>query len=146
MPIKKLLQRPVLTLPPDASCMQAAMLMRSDNVGAVVVAEEGRPQGMVTDRDLAVRVMAKGLDPHQVLLREVMSGTPIFLSEARGLDECITFMREMRVRRMMVVDAEGNLSGLISMDDLIVLIARQVGELADVARLALQAPARESWL
>ena len=60
MSIESLLRRPVCTLPPDAACLEAAQLLRDEGVGCVVVAESGRPLGIVTDRDLVVRVMAAG--------------------------------------------------------------------------------------
>lgn len=136
MPIEKLLQRQVTKLPPSSSCAEAARSMRDRSVGAVVVEAEGRPQGIVTDRDLAVRVMAQGLDPNRVFLRDVMSGTPIYLSKKRPLSALFSTMREMRVRRVMVVDEQGLLAGLVSMDDLIVLLADQFDALAEVVRTA----------
>jgi len=142
MSIGKLLQRPVLTLPPDASCIEAARLMDREEVGAVVVEVEGRPLGMVTDRDLALRVMAKGLNPKEVRLHEVMTGAPIYLSERRGLDEFIGYMQEMAVRRIMAVDAEGRLIGLLSLDDLLLLLAEQLGSLAKVVKRSVSPPPR----
>ena len=142
MPVTKLLQRPVVTLPPEASCMQAARRMDAEGANAVVVVVEGRPLGIVTARDLAVRVMAQGLGAGDVRLRDVMSGTPIYLSERRGLDEFIGTMREMAVRRMMVVDADGRLVGLLSLDDLLLLLADQLGALATVVRRSAPAPNR----
>jgi CBS domain-containing protein len=140
MPVTKLLQRPVLTLSPEASCMQAARVMDAEGVDAVVVSLEGRPLGMVTARDLAVRVMAQGRGPKDVLLREVMSGTPFYLSEQRGLDEYIGMMCEMAVRRMMVVDAEGRLVGVLTLDDLLLLLTDQLGGLATVVRRSVTSP------
>ncbi len=144
MPVRNLLRRPVLTLPPEASCVEAARLMEREGVGAVVVALEGRPLGIVTDRDLAVRVMARGRNPREVRLREVMSGTPIYLSEQRGLDEFISTMREMAVRRMMVVDDEGQLVGVLALDDLLLLLSRQLGALADVVQRSVARRLREA--
>jgi CBS domain-containing protein len=140
MPIKALLRRFVQTLPPDASCHEAAQLMRDENVGSVVVAEEERPLGIVTDRDLAVRVMAAGRDAQKTPLREVMSGEPVFLAEERGLDQVIAVMRQERIRRVPIVDAEGRLEGVISFDDLLPLLAGQLAELAEVIRSELEGP------
>lgn len=117
--------------------------MAAEGVGAVVVSIEGRPLGIVTDRDLAVRVMARGRSPKDVRLGDIMSGTPIYLSEARGLDEYIGYMREMAVRRIMVVDAEGQLIGLIALDDLLVLLTDQLHALTDVVRKAIEPPRRK---
>lgn len=140
MPIETLLKRPVETLPADASCTEAADLMRKENIGAVVVSEAGRPLGVVTDRDIVVRVVAEGLDPLRTPLRDVMSGEPIFLSEGRGLNEVIASMRDLAVRRVPVVDAEGLLKGIISLDDLVVLLADELADLAQTIRREIQVP------
>lgn len=142
MPIEKLLQRPVHSLSQDVSCAEAATVMRDAGIGTVVVADAGRPLGIVTDRDLAVRVMAAGLDPRTVALRDVMTRTPVFLSKTRNVNELIDTMRDMGVRRVPVVDEDGQLIGIISMDDLFVLLSDQLHALADVVRTALSpAPA-----
>ncbi len=137
MPIEELIRRPVKTLGPEATCTEAAVLMRDENIGAVVVEEDGRPLGVVTDRDLAVRVVAAGRDPGAVRLVEIMSGEPIFVSGARGLDQVIAAMRDGGVRRVPIVDAEGRLRGLVAMDDLQILIAGQLGDLAEALRKAV---------
>jgi CBS domain-containing protein len=134
MAIDRLIHRPVLTLSPDATCEEAAQLMRDENVGAVVVAEKGRPLGVVTDRDLVVRVMAAGDDADDVPLRKVMSGQPIFLGDQRNVDQVIATMRDQGIRRVPIVDAGGQLEGLLSLDDLLLLLSDQLGGLADTVR------------
>jgi CBS domain-containing protein len=114
--------------------------MRDERVGAVVVAEENRPLGVVTDRDLVVRVMANGGDPDKLLLRDVMSTDPIFLSGPRTLDQLIVAMRDNTIRRVPVVSEEGRLQGLVSMDDLLVLLADQLSALCDVIRREIRPP------
>lgn len=140
MPLQALLERPVETLPPDASCTEAADRMCKENVGAIVVSDAGRPLGVVTDRDIAVRVVAGGLDPRRTPLRNVMSGDPIFLSEGRSLAELIAIMRDLGVRRVPVVDAEGQLEGLLSLDDLVLLLSDQLADLAQTIRREIARP------
>jgi CBS domain-containing protein len=140
MSIESLLGRPVCTLPPDALCREAAQLLRDEGVGCVVVSEDERPLGVVTDRDLAVRVMAAGLDPDKTLLRQVMSREPVFLKDERGLDQLIATMRQERVRRVPVVDADGRLEGVVAFDDLVPLLSDQLGALAEAIRGELEAP------
>jgi CBS domain-containing protein len=137
MPIQRILRRSVKTLPPETSCAEAARLMRDEEIGCVVVAEAGRPAGVVTDRDLVVRVMAAGEDPDRLALRDVMSGEPVFLGDERSLDAVIRTMREQGVRRVPVVDEEGELEGIVSLDDLLVLLAEQLGSLAETVRQEL---------
>jgi CBS domain-containing protein len=138
--IESLLRRPVCSLPPDAPCREAALVMRDERVGCVVVSERDRPLGIVTDRDLVVRVMAAGLDPDKTPLREAMSGEPVFLASKRGLDQVIATMRQERVRRIPIVDADGRLEGVLALDDLLPLLAGQLGELAEAIRGELELP------
>jgi CBS domain-containing protein len=135
MPIDRLIRRPARTLGPDASCVEAAAMMRDDQIGAVVVTDDDRRVlGIVTDRDLAVRVIAAGLDPRRVAVREVMSGEPIYLSRTRNVAQLLATMRELAVRRVPVVDDDGRVLGLISFDDALVLLADQLEDLAEVIR------------
>jgi CBS domain-containing protein len=138
VPIEKLIQRPLRTLPPDANCVEAAVLLRDANVGAIVVEEGGRPLGVVTDRDVAVRVVAQGLEPAKTRVRDVMSGHPVYLSGERSLDQLIAAMRDLAIRRVPIVDADGKLQGLVSLDDLLILLTDQLGSLAHAIRSEIQ--------
>lgn len=134
MGIERLIQRDVEHLPPDAPCIEAARLMRETGVGCVVVVEDGRPLGVVTDRDLVLRVIALGRDPAKEPLRDIMAGEPVFLGSERGVEEVLQTMSEQGVRRMPVVDEEGLLEGIVTMDDLLLVLAQQLGWLADAVR------------
>jgi CBS domain-containing protein len=140
MPIETLIQRPVETLPPDATCAEAAELMRDECIGAVVVADGNRPLGMVTDRDLAIRLVAEREDPEKILLRDVMSGEPIFLSGTRGVSQVIRAMRDFSIRRVMLVDEAGELLGVVSMDDILILLGEQLADLAEAIRGEIEPP------
>jgi len=140
MPIEALLRRPVCTLPPAAPCREAARLLRDERVGCVVVSEDGRPRGIVTDRDLVVRVMAAGRDADETPLAEVMTGEPIFLAGERGVDQVVATMREQGVRRIPVIDAGGRLEGVLALDDLLLLLSGQLGDLAEAIRSELARP------
>ncbi len=139
MTIAHLIRRPVETLPPTAVCTTVAALMRAENVGSVVIADGRLPLGVVTDRDLAVRVMAEGRDPATTLARDVMSSYPVFVSNLGELDDVLRAMREMRVRRLPVVDQEGRIDGIVTMDDVLSYLAGVMGRLRDVVRLDLSA-------
>jgi len=140
MSLDELIRRSPETLPPEASCAAAARLMREANVGTVVVAEGDKPLGLVTDRDLAVRVVAEGRDPERVELQEVMSGEPIFLSERRDVGSVIAVMRDLAIRRVMIVDDAGRLIGVIALDDLLMRAAQELGGLAEAIRKAVAPP------
>lgn len=140
MSIESLLRRPVQTLPPDTTCREAAQLLRDEGVGCVVVSEQERPLGIVTDRDLAVRVMASGRDPDKTQLRDVMSGEPVFLTDERSIAQVTATMRQERIRRIPVVDADGRLEGVVSLDDLVPLLAGQLADLGEAIRGELETP------
>jgi CBS domain-containing protein len=132
------LLRPVRTLGPEDSCLEAAQLMRSANIGSIVIARDNEPVGLVTDRDLAMRVLADAQDPAALRLSEIMSPQPIFISVRRSLDEAIATMRDVGIRRLPVVDENGELAGIVSLDDILICIARQVGQLGECVQRELE--------
>jgi CBS domain-containing protein len=140
MSLEPIIRRPARTLPPTATCAAAARLMRDENIGAVVVAREADPLGIVTDRDLAVRIVAEGRVPEDVTLESIMTTHPAFLARHRTLDDVLATMRQLGVRRLPIVDASGNLDGILSLDDVLMLLARQVGDLAEAVRSELAMP------
>jgi CBS domain-containing protein len=132
MGIEELVKKPPVALPPEAKCMEAAEVMREQNVGSIVVADGGKPLGVITDRDLVVRVMARNEDPRELTVGEVMSKDPGFVVRTRSIDAVVAVMQQLGVRRIPVVDEKGELDGLVSMDDLIVAISGQLASLAAV--------------
>jgi signal-transduction protein with cAMP-binding, CBS, and nucleotidyltransferase domain len=134
MSIEHLLSRPLSTLPPTATCVEAARRMRRENVGCVVVEMDGMPVGIVTDRDLALRVLAEQLDPASVTLNSVMSQFPAFLTMQRTLGEAIRMMREMCVRRLPVINSSGRAIGMLSLDDALIELCEQLGQVRELLR------------
>lgn len=109
-----------LTLAPDATVEVAAATMRETGAGAVVVVEGERPVGIVTERDLVIRVIAIARDAATTALRDVMS-TPIFSIDSKAyLYKAMGFMRTHRVLFLPVID-DGRLTGLLSIRDLLTL-------------------------
>jgi CBS domain-containing protein len=134
MQIRSLIRRNVESIGPGASCLEAARRMRDMGVGSLVVAERRRPLGMLTDRDLAIRVVARGLDGAHVSVAEVMSERPIFVSQTRDADTVLELMRDEGVRRIPVVDDVHELVGVVSLDDLIVAVSASLGSIAEAIR------------
>jgi CBS domain-containing protein len=119
--------------------------MRHHHVGDVVVVEErgGRyfPIGILTDRDLVVEVLASDVTPETLLVGDVMSFELVSAKEDESVLDAIKRMRDKGVRRMPVVSADGALEGIITMDDLLDLIAEQ---LADLVAMVGRGKRRES--
>lgn len=116
--IKELMSTNVVTLPPSATVFDAAKAMRDQDVGDVIVAEDGkRLGGIVTDRDIAVRAVAEGKAPDQVKVGDVCSGDVTALAPNDSVDDAVRIMRELAVRRVPVVD-KGKPIGIVSIGDL----------------------------
>lgn len=113
---------------------RAAQLMRRFDVGNVVVVDDGnnirRPVGIVTDRDITVKVVANGLDPRQLDVGEVMMGDLVTIDENMTLEEIVETMETSGVRRLPVVNEDGGLEGILALDDIIDLLAEELGSVA----------------
>jgi CBS domain-containing protein len=129
MSLQRFTRKEVVTISCDASARQAAELMRERHVGAIVVVEGERPLGMITDRDLALRVVAAERSANTPLT-EVMSRKLAALQVTDTIDQALFTMRREGVRRLPILDREGAIVGLVSLDDLLVLLA---GELSSTA-------------
>lgn len=122
----------VVTSPPGTPVREAAQRMKDENVGCLVVTRDGKPVGIVTDRDLVTRVVARGCDPERTSIEEVMTPDPITLDEELGLFEALEVMKDKGVRRFPVIDPGGDLSGFFTVDDVLYLLGI---ELSAVARI-----------
>ncbi len=133
MNIGRLCSRDVHVLEPHETARVAAERMKAKNLGTLVVIDSRRsPVGIVTDRDLVLRVMALGLDPAKALVDDVMTGHPRTLSEDMPVEGSLSTMRSLGVRRMPVVDAAGRLTGMISVDDVLAQLAEELAELSRI--------------
>ena len=133
MPIGEFCTKSVVTARSDESVADAAKKMLEKNVGTIIVVDlQTVPIGMITDRDVAVRVVAEGRDPGSTRIGEVMSEDPIVLNEERGIFEAVKTMCEQGVRRVPIVNGDGRLSGILSLDDLIMIFGEEMASIAVV--------------
>ena len=130
--------KPVVTTSAQMTVEQAARAMRSKNVGALVVVNAGRPVGMLTDRDIAVEVVAKGMDPDTVRVGDVIHKRPITIREELGIFDAVRVFAKTGVRRLPVVTKSGILVGVIAIDDLIMLLGNEIGHLAGALSAGLR--------
>ncbi len=113
-------ENPVCCLPNDL-VSASARVMRREDVGAVpVINDEQQKQliGIVTDRDLAIKVVAEARDPNHTLLQDVMTSTIVVCREREDLSSAIKAMEEHQIRRVPVIDDDGPVVGIISQADL----------------------------
>lgn len=121
----------------DMTVAAAARLMRQHHVGTLVVVEEIKgdrrmPVGIVTDRDAVIEVMATGLDPNVITVSDIMDQELVTARENEGVLETMQIMRHKGVRRLPIVDQEGLLVGIVSIDDLLELLAEELSELTKI--------------
>src|SRR3954464_4518226 len=128
--------REVMTADPravetSATVADAAREMRDGDVGSVVVVDNGKVAGIIPDRDIAVRVVAEGLDPDSTRVSEVATMNPVTLTVDQSGDDAIRLVREQNVRRIIVLQ-DGRAAGIVSLGDL--AIERDTDSaLADIA-------------
>ena len=134
MPIGEVCNKEIITVQSEDSVLDAAKLMRQNHVGDVLVVENRNgidvPIGIVTDRDLVMEIMAPELDASVITVGDIMSPEFTTVKESAGLFEAIQHMRNMAVRRLPVVDETGQLVGIVTLDDLLVLLADELHALA----------------
>jgi CBS domain-containing protein len=105
------------TIEADGFVVEAAKIMKAEDAGVVPVTENGRLIGMVTDRDIAIRVVAERKDPQATSIREVASTDLVTIDPQQDLDEALRLMAQHKVRRLPVVEKDGRLVGVVAQAD-----------------------------
>jgi len=134
MSIGRVCVHEVLVAPKSTTVHEAARIMRQHHVGDLVMVDStgGRvvPTGIVTDRDIVLSVVATGLNPDIFTIGDLVTSELVTVREDEGILETIQQMRFRGIRRAPVVNAEGDLVGIITVDDLIKLLGEELSELA----------------
>ncbi|MDX1823173.1 MAG: CBS domain-containing protein [Thiohalomonadales bacterium] len=137
--------RDVVIVSKNEPVSEAISLMRSHHVGDVVVVETIEqttvPVGILTDRDIVLEILAEAVDLDAVTIGDVMSYAVVTVTEKTTLIDTIKLMRDKGVRRIPVVNEKGGLEGLLSVDDILELLAEQ---LTNIVSLIGKEQARES--
>lgn len=118
MQVKDLMTCNVQSITPDATIRRAALTMSALNVGFLPVAEDGHATGVLTDRDIALRVAAAGRNPSETAVRDVMTSRTENVSEESDVRDALALMRNKKIRRVLVVRADDTLAGVVSLGDL----------------------------
>ena len=120
----------VVTTDRDANLRDIAQTMEEENVGSVVVVEGGEPVGILTDRDVTVRCVARGDDPDTATAEDAMTEDLVTVNAHDSIDELIGTFDAAGVRRMPVVDGN-ELAGIVTLDDIAVLLSVELGGIAE---------------
>lgn len=119
MQVQDVMTRAAECIRPDDTLQEAARKMKSLDVGPLpVCGDDDRPIGMLTDRDIAVRAVAEGLDPLSARVRDVMTEGVCSCSEDDDVEEAARQMKERQIRRLVVLNRTGRLVGIVSLADL----------------------------
>ena len=118
MQIKEIITSPVETVGPEASLLDAAKTMLARDLGWLPVEEEGKVVGIITDRDITIRGVAVGLDARKTMVQDVMTRDVFSCSSDATVEDACTLMEEEQVRRLVVVDDNDELVGIVSLADI----------------------------
>ncbi len=139
MKVRDFCNAQVVTVEPQASLREAALLMRNGHVGALVVVERKggveRPVGLLTDRDIVVAVIAvAGARPEGIRAVDAMSQPLVAVREDDNVFEAVEIMQQKAVRRLPVLGADGALRGIVTADDVLRVLSAELGNLAEMLR------------
>ena len=118
MKVSTIMSRQTRTILPDATVEQAARKMRDHEIGLLPIVEENQIIGIVTDRDLAIRALAEGRNPHLTTVREVMTPEALWCYEDDSITDAAKIMEKHRVRRLLVKNRKHELTGVLTVTDL----------------------------
>ena len=122
----------VAVVEPETSAVVVAQIMRQHHVGALVVVDaqvKTRPVGIVTDRDLVLELMAEGLDPAVFTAGDIMTVDLVTASPNMDAMEAVQLMKKHRLRRLILTNPDGHLAGIITMEDLLELLTRELADM-----------------
>jgi CBS domain-containing protein len=137
MPVGNLGPEEVTTVEPSTAIKNVSEMLDSDGVGAVVVSEDRKPTGLVTDRDIALAVHSHD-DIKSLTAEEIMTENPVTIREDEEAMALSRTLGEHGVRRLPVVDDDGNLTGIVTLDDLVATIGEQLENVATT--IEIQSP------
>lgn len=138
MQIKDVMTANVHVVAPDTNLREAASLMRDLDIGALPVCENDRVVGFVTDRDITVRATAAGRSSDECQVKEVMTHGVVYCREDASLEEAERLMKDRQVRRLVVLDDDRRLSGILSLGD--VALEAEAGEAGDLLERISEPP------
>lgn len=143
MSVGRICSRDIDTADARETARDAARRMHERQVGSlVVVDDESRPMGLVTDRDIAMRVVAAGCDPANTRVDAIMTPMPTTVLEDTEIETALGHMRVGRLRRLPVVDGTGTLVGMVTLDDVLAFVAEEFSLIGGLLRREAPHPMR----
>lgn len=138
MQLKQVCNPAVITAKRRDTINRIAELMREYHVGAVVIADpignKMTPVGLITDRDIVIEVIAKGLSPEALTAEDLVTGSLVVANIEDDIENVVSLMHDKQVRRLPVVDSQGCLFGIVALDDLLQFVVSELQALSSVPR------------
>jgi len=119
MSLETFCRKPLVKVELDTSIIEACELMAQNNIGSLVVEQNGKLCGILTDRDIALRVAGKGKDSQTTRVKEIMTPDPIRISADKDLPQLTALMHAYHVRRVPIVNGFDTTLGIVTLDDLV---------------------------
>lgn len=128
MVINEVMTRDVKIAAPTDDLQHAAQLMESEDFGSLPVGENDRLVGMLSDRDIAIRAVARGLSPQECTVRDIMSSEVKYVFDDESIEDAAKMMGKLQVRRLPVLNRDKRLVGIVSLGDLALTKAKPAGD------------------
>lgn len=129
MSLENFCRKPVVRIAPEKSVAEACRAMEENNIGSLIVENDRKLCGIITDRDIALKVAGAMRDPQKTTVREIMTTDPIRISVDKDLRHLTSLMHAFHVRRVPIVNGHDTIVGIITLDDIIALIANEMSEI-----------------
>ena len=130
MSLERIGSKTVVTISPDATVLEAAKLMHSKHIGCLVVTDDSRPTGILTDRDIVLKLVASEKQPGQTAVKNIMTTNPTMVNVNYDVLDAVRLMSNRGVRRLPIIDEHRHLLGIITMDDVLTAFGAELGDLA----------------
>ena len=129
MSLQSFCRKRVATISPERSIAEACWLMKEKNVGCLIAEQQGKLCGIITDRDIALKVTGEEKDPLTTMVQEIMTSDPVRISVDKDLPELVSLMHSRHVRRVPIVNETELTLGIVTLDDLIALFGYEMSEI-----------------
>jgi len=136
VPVSDIMAKTLITLPETSTAKEVAISMSSNNIGSVIISRDDHPVGIITEKDLVDRVMAKGMNPDTTLARSIMSSPLSVIDPGLDIMEAARRMAKLGIRRLVVM-SRGDTVGIITSRDILNTAPELIDVLAEASRNGL---------
>lgn len=132
MSIIDIARKNVVTMDVESTAKDVIEKMDEERIGSVVITKNNKPEGIITDRDIAIEINKRNKNPSDIPIKTIMSEKPFTVTKDEGIFEVIRKTADEQVRRIPIVEQNGEIVGIITLDDLLVLLATEFNSLSRI--------------